>query len=146
MAWLCSCGYEAGDWDVLCSKCRSARPIETTASQVRNVRLESVTDRYTDSFSAAKSIIDFGGVVKILGGCAAVLIILVGLSVSNAHDSTPLLWVGVLFGLVAWIFLWAFGVLISAQGHQLKASIDGAVNTSPFLSDEQRAKIMSLQS
>lgn len=26
MPWQCSCGYEAGDYDVVCSKCGSGRP------------------------------------------------------------------------------------------------------------------------
>ena len=31
MPWQCSCGYEAGDYDVICSKCGSARPGMTEA-------------------------------------------------------------------------------------------------------------------
>jgi hypothetical protein len=36
------------------------------------------------------------------------------------------------------------GSLVSAQGQILKATLDGAVNTSPFLTDEQRAQMMRL--
>ena len=38
---------------------------------------------------------------------------------------------------------WVFSILVSAQGQLLKGVLDGAVNSSPFLTNEQRAKIMS---
>jgi len=37
------------------------------------------------------------------------------------------------------------GVIVMAQGQILKASLDCAVNSSPFLQNEHRAKIMSLK-
>ena len=37
-----------------------------------------------------------------------------------------------------------FGVLISAHAQMLKATIDSAVHTSPFLSDAQRVEMMNL--
>ena len=39
---------------------------------------------------------------------------------------------------------WIFGALISSQGQLLKATLDSAVNTSPFLDDSERARMMSL--
>jgi hypothetical protein len=45
--------------------------------------------------------------------------------------------IGLLFFLLA--------VLIRAQGQILKASLDSAVNSSPFLTNDQRPKIMSLR-
>jgi len=51
---------------------------------------------------------------------------------------------GALVGGIIWLITWVLGVFVSAQGQLLKANIDEAVNTSPFLVDDQRAKIMSL--
>jgi len=41
-------------------------------------------------------------------------------------------------------FCWLGGRRLSAQGQIVKATLDTAVNSSPFLSNEERAKIMSL--
>jgi hypothetical protein len=38
-----------------------------------------------------------------------------------------------------------FGTPVSAQGQVLKAALDGAVESSPFLSDDQCADVMSLR-
>jgi len=37
------------------------------------------------------------------------------------------------------------GVVVSAQGQVLKATLDGSVNTSPFLDLTQKAQVMSLE-
>jgi hypothetical protein len=42
----------------------------------------------------------------------------------------------------AMFFFW--GILVAAQGEILNATLDTAVNSSPFLSNEQRGRIMSL--
>jgi hypothetical protein len=70
--------------------------------------------------------------------------VLLGIGVSTSITSAGPLIAALALALVTWLLLWALGVVISAQGQLLKASIDGAVNTSPFLVDDQRAKIMSL--
>jgi len=41
--------------------------------------------------------------------------------------------------------VYVIGVLISALGHILKANLDSAVHSSPFLTDEQRAAVMRLK-
>jgi uncharacterized membrane protein len=48
--------------------------------------------------------------------------------------------VGVIIGALFWIV----GVLYMAQAQKLKASLDGAVNSSPFLTNLDRAEMMSL--
>jgi len=51
----------------------------------------------------------------------------------------------ILFGvLVAFVF-WVWGVLISAYGQHLRAALDSAASSSPFLSDSQRADVMRLK-
>jgi hypothetical protein len=49
-------------------------------------------------------------------------------------------------GLIGAVFVggqfYLLGLIVMAQGQILKASLDGAVNSSPFLQNEQRAKIM----
>ena len=51
----------------------------------------------------------------------------------------------ILFGLLVAFVFWVCGALISAYGGHLKATLDGAVNGSPFLNDSQRAEVMRLK-
>ena len=71
-------------------------------------------------------LVAFGGVIaaRKLGGGAAVAAILFGATIG-------------LFGYVA-------GVLLSAQGQILKASLDTAVNSSAFVRNHYRLRMMSL--
>ncbi|MFN6962335.1 MAG: hypothetical protein ACK4S4_01065 [Pyrinomonadaceae bacterium] len=116
--------------------------------------------RYRDGYRVARTLDGFGKLLKILGAVACGLIILAGLvagqSMSNwsrgfgasASDSAAVT-VGVFIysaisgGLVGLIF-WIVGTWFSAQGQILKAHLDSAVHSSPFLSDPERARVMSL--
>ncbi len=51
----------------------------------------------------------------------------------------------VAFALVLGLMGFILGMLISAQGQILMASLDGSVNTSPFLSEAGKAKVMGLE-
>lgn len=94
--------------------------------------------------------------IKVIGGVIAVIIVLGGMMLSSAMSNvggygynsggigffalvTSLFWGGGVF-----LIFYVFGVLVSAQGQILKAMLDSAVNSSPFLNNEHRAKIMSL--
>jgi hypothetical protein len=57
----------------------------------------------------------------------------------------PFLYGGIALAFVIAIPLYALGVLVSAHGQVLKASLDEAVHTSPFLTDADRASVMSLE-
>jgi len=92
----------------------------------------------------AKVIVGVGNLVKVLGIVAAAVVVLVGLVVTSTTNTAVPLIASFPLALVIWLLPWALGVLVSAQGELLKANIDQAVNTSPFLVDEQRAQIMSL--
>jgi hypothetical protein len=92
----------------------------------------------------ASTIVGVGNLVKMLGIVAAVVVVLVGFGIANSTNSAGAVVASIPAALVTWLLLWALGVLVAAQGELLEANIDGAVNTSPFLVDEQRAQIMSL--
>ena len=52
---------------------------------------------------------------------------------------------GLFFAAAVWFALFfVLGVLVSAQGQILRATLDSAVNSSPFLTNDQRASIMKL--
>jgi len=61
-----------------------------------------------------------------------------------ASASSFIVVIGLVVGPIVGFVGWAIGVLISAQGQIVKATLDTAVDSSPFLSNEERAKIMSL--
>ena len=98
--------------------------------------------RYQDGYRVAKVIQGFGEGCKVLGIVLGLLIAIAGGNASSI--SSFVLVIGLVVGAIVGFVGWAIGVLISAQGQLLQATLDTAVNSSPFLSNNQRAKIMSL--
>jgi RNA polymerase subunit RPABC4/transcription elongation factor Spt4 len=111
-------------------------------------QVSALMKRYRDAYLVAKVTDGFGGMIKGIGIAIAVLLALVGFMLmgnSRARDATFALGVMTLMsGVVAGVWIYIAGVLVSTQGQILKASLDGAVNSSPFLANEHKAKIMSL--
>lgn len=85
--------------------------------------------------------------MKIAGGAVGAFIAVAGLASlrdGNASSaSATIVAVGsvVLGGFVALLFFVA-GVIIAAEGQLLLAALDTAVNSSPILTNDQRARIM----
>jgi hypothetical protein len=100
--------------------------------------------RYRDAYLVAKVTDGFGGMIKGIGIVIAVLLALVSLMLMGKDASFALGVVMLMSGIIAGVWIYIAGVLVSTQGQILKASLDGAVNSSPFLADEHKAKIMSL--
>ena len=104
--------------------------------------------RYKDAYIVARVTNRFGWMIKAIGIIVAVLLVLVGFMVANnSGPRDPMSIVGILgiaFGVFTGALFYIIGVLVSAQGQTLMASLDSAVNSSPFLTNEHRAKIMSL--
>ena len=50
-----------------------------------------------------------------------------------------------LWAVIVGVPLYVLGILVSAQGQILKATLDSAVTNSPFLTEDQMAEVMSLQ-
>jgi len=170
---MCSeCGEKAGFMVNICDACwatseanrkRSAstgsspRSASKTTSKVSTPQSESklttvgaLMFRYRDAYFLARVTTDFGSAIKILGIIIAVVIALLGIVGSGsagrtANEYSAVVVIGSLvFGTIVGLFFYFVGILVSAQGQILKATLDSAVNTSPFLSSENRAKIMSL--
>ena len=105
-----------------------------------SVEISVLLKRYRDAYSVAGVILGFGKLIKAVGLIVAGLAILIGLA-----KESPIIFLGSLFFavLIGGIF-YLLGVIVSAQGQILKASLDTAVNTSPFLLNAHRTDIMSL--
>ncbi len=112
----------------------------------------SVMTRYCDAYLVARVTTGFGGIIKAIGIALAVGIFMGGIVVGSAmarmygsEIQTGLGILGAAFAAVIGATFYLFGILVSAQGQILKATLDGAVNNSPFLTNDQKAQTMSLQ-
>ena len=111
-----------------------------TAPAPASPQSQAVGQRYKDAYLVAGAVSGVGTAIKTIGIILGVLVALVGLMAGSAEVMLPAILVAIVVG----VFFFVFGALISAQGQVLKANLDTAVNTSTFLSNEQRAAIMSL--
>jgi hypothetical protein len=121
-----------------------------TQAATEDVRAKRLTGRYMDGFRLGRAIVGMGTLIKTIGGFAGLSIsILAALGASEyarvGSQQMPLVVGGaIVLGFVVWLPFWILGVVVAAQGQILKAVLDTAVNSSPFLSNDEKAKIMSL--
>lgn len=100
------------------------------------------TNRYRDAYRVARSVVGIGSVIKGVGGFVGIAGIVVAWALAEQSGAlaASLAFLAILFAVVIFVL----GTLVAAQGQILKASLDGAVHSSPFLTDEQRAEVMHL--
>jgi len=140
----------------------SATPPSETAPHVdaaayrADQRIGRVLDRYTDAYRIARFLVTLGTLIKIVGAIFGALIAFTFISfagyVSTANlrgqqtdgAEAAIYLVAFLWGGAVFIVFFIAGVIISAQGQILKANLDAAVHTSPFVNDDEKAQIMSL--
>ncbi len=104
-----------------------------------------LSKRYRDAYLVARTIVTVGSVVKGIGIFLAIVITLAAFVVaSQGQDNFKMGLAGILIGVVVGVPLYVLGILVSAQGQILKATLDVAVNGSPFLSNDQKAEMMLL--
>ena len=103
--------------------------------------------RYTDAYRLADSTVSFGAIVKFFAfvfgiGVTCLAGFFFHMMFGAQMDSLALgyIFLGAIFGFPVFIL----GTLVSAQGQTLKATLDTAVCSSPFLSKEEMGSVMSL--
>lgn len=122
----------------------------TTSPSFPSPQAKTIARRYGDAYSVAASIIAHGQRLKLLaliiGGLIAILTLTAGGGAAQefgAYAVGPMV-----LGLLASVFvgssMYSNGIRITAEGQQLLASLDVAVNTSPFLNNSERADVMRL--
>ena len=153
-----SCSYKVDADSKYCTYCDTPLKAitapkgtaDTTTNAVRSVsgQISALLKRYTDAYVVARVIDGVGGIIKIMGVTAGVLLLLVGVIIAaNGRPGDATFAIGVLtgvFGVVAGVLFYLLGLIVSAQAQILKATLDSAVNSSPFLTNDDRAQIMSL--
>jgi hypothetical protein len=100
--------------------------------------------RYSDAYQIANATVAIGETVKTVSFGAGLLLGVAGIYAATSLSGWMWCVVGILVGLVVGGGGFVLGTLLSALGQVLKATLDTAVNSSPFLENDQRAEIMSL--
>lgn len=118
---------------------------EAYAEGAGNSHAKAAARRYKDAYFVANSITGIGTLVKVLGVIAGVILFLLqAVTTSYLFRNEAAIVMSFITSFIAGLIIYVVGVLVSAQGQMLKASLDSAVHSSPFLDDEQRARVMSL--
>jgi hypothetical protein len=90
-------------------------------------------------------LVGLGNAIKVVGGILAVIIFLGSLGASaNTMFGGGIVVAGILFAVLVGVLFWVCGVIVAAQGQILEATLDTAVASSPFLTDQERAAAMGL--
>ena len=131
-------------------------PSQSTINMQPESRIASsnnqVVRRYQDSYIIAKTANTFGNLAKIVGFVVAGVIAFIGLlltfiTVASFRDSGVgfvVFLIALTLGAVIGSIFYVLGILLSALGQNLMATLDAAVHGSPFMSDEQKAQAMNL--
>jgi hypothetical protein len=130
-------------------------PTPSITNEIRSLQPEprpQFVRRYIDLYRAARLLVGLGNTVKGVGVSAGIgillLFTLVVMAASNQSGalSFGMFVVGAVFGILVGGIIFLLGILISAQGQILMVQADGAIHTSPFLTDAEKLKAMSLSS
>lgn len=115
---------------------------------------QPLIQRYQDAYRVGRAVNALGSSVKFLGFVIALVMgLLWWVSVSSGGEprggnvtvaQVLLLFGGLISALAVFIVFWLVGTLLCALAQVLIASLDTAVNGSPFLADDQRLSAMSL--
>jgi hypothetical protein len=111
----------------------------------------SVMRRYRDAYLVARVTTGFGGLIKGVGILLAIVILGGALTLASqpsygGYGDTKTMYttVGFVMAFIVGALFYLLGILVSAQGQILKASLDSAVNSSPFMTNYQKASVMAL--
>src|SRR6185503_2541521 len=142
--WKCHrCGEEVEDNFDVCWNCQAGRdgslpegnvapPEQKTinarkaASKVSS-EVASLTKRYTDAYRVARAVAGFGSIIKVIGIVIAIVLVLIGFMVASqsgpGNPISSLGIMGIVVGVLSGALFYVIGVLVSAQGQILKASL-----------------------
>ena len=113
------------------------RPLEGTPSPLAL----HTQQRYVESYRLAASLFGVARYLRAAGLVAWAIAGLLGLEESGGPNN---LIVALLTGCGLCAGCWIVSMVIAGQAHRLRATIDAAVHSSPFLSDAQKARTVAL--
>lgn len=107
--------------------------------------------RYQDAYTVAKTANAFGSFTKTIGLVSAGIICFIGLIMMlftatswGAGAGFVMFLFALTFGVIVGAIFYILGIVLSALGQNLMATLDTAVNGSPFMTEEQKAQAMNL--
>lgn len=116
-------------------------------------RVWEMMGRYRDSYLLARVAVALGSTIKVVGIVLAGVILvaafffgtLIADDVKNGGRVILVsIFIGIIISTIVGFVFYVAGVIVSASGQNLKATLDSAVNTSPFMDDQEKAQMMSL--
>jgi hypothetical protein len=123
----------------------------TPHADVRWGRANKLSQRYSDGYLASDVLVRLGGIVKVIGyvlGGIAVVGGFIASIVSSSHDEAAggigIFLLTLLYGAIIVFGHFVIGSVVAAFGQLIRAMLDSAVNSAPFLTDDERASILSI--
>jgi|GEM_PF-676644 len=118
-----------------------------TAAIRRDTKIGSnpLLQRYLDAYRIANGTILLGTIIK-WGSVILAAIIIIASATESKSQGELVIASAIAFGIAIAIVGFALGVMISAQGQIMLATVDTAVNTSPFATMGEKAKIIGIES
>jgi hypothetical protein len=139
--------------EVRCPKCKWAFSIHSSPqAQARPVSgqtntIKAPTKRYKDAYAISKVFAILDSLLKIVGVLCLIIAVIAGyVTAAQQHADNAAIFalLGMLAGLIPCILFFILGTCVAAIGQLLRATLDTAVHSSPFLNEEQKAEAMSL--
>jgi hypothetical protein len=116
--------------------------VQKSSSEEMISDIATLPNRYKDAYIAGRLIEGLGTIVKAVGIVGGVMLFLIGILFFWGFFGTFSLIIGSVAGAVIGGITYLLGVLVSAQGQVLRATLDTAVNTSPLLTESQKARLL----
>lgn len=131
---------------------QAAESSVNTLSETKTIISDNqVVRRYQDSYTVARTANAFGSLTKTIGLVSAGIIGVIGLMMMlftatywGAGAGFVMFLFTLTFGAIVGAIFYILGIVLSALGQNLMATLDTAVNGSPFMSQEQKAQAMNL--
>ena len=136
------CGYVTADDQTACGQCnRSVHGPPPIAGAAVN----TVLTRYADAYQVAAGQVGLGDILKKVGIGIGIVLALVALSAAaDRFGGGSIAFFGLLGAGAVGGVVWSWGNSLAAQGQVLRATLDTAVSTSPFLTVPEKAQAMGL--
>lgn len=114
---------------------------ETSGSQSTNPEKGLLVHRYRDGYLVARATIAFATLIKGLGWIVAIITWIAAIGIgANQYGSAKagVIFTGLMWGVIQLVVFHFLGVLLAAIGQVLRATLDTAVHSSPFLTDSEK--------
>lgn len=120
---------------------KSAKAVKSRSSSgVATDHARAFSNRYRDAYLQAAMTVGISRLIKGVGMVLGLLTAVLGLLTGKGPGFLG----GLLSGAMIVAIFYFIGIGVATMGQALMATLDSAVNTSPFLDDSQKAEVMRL--